>query len=57
VNTPKDCWEIADLITDARHYEIVTDQEARTLRPRDEVELRSDKVTSFPIPKWKRQRL
>ena len=57
VNNPKDCWEIADLITDARHYEIVTDEEARTLRPRDEVELRSDKVTSFPIPKWKRQRL
>jgi hypothetical protein len=57
VNNPKDCWEIADLITAAPHYEIVTDEEAKRLRHRDDVELRSDKVTVFPIPKWKRQRL
>jgi len=57
VNNPKDCWEIADLITAARHYDIVTDAEAKALRHRDDVELRSDKVTVFPIPKWKRQRL
>ena len=57
VNNPKDCWEIADLITAARHYEIVTDAESKALRHRDDVELRSDKVTVFPIPKWKRQRL
>ena len=31
--------------------------EARRLRRRDDVEVRSDKVTAFPIPKWKRQRL
>ena len=37
--------------------EIVTDAEAKALRHRDDVELRSDKVTAFPIPKWKRQRL
>jgi hypothetical protein len=35
----------------------VTDAEARTLRHRDEVEVRSDRVTVFPIPKWKRRRL
>ncbi|MFM2382823.1 MAG: hypothetical protein RL515_810 [Verrucomicrobiota bacterium] len=57
VNNPKDCWEIADLITAAPHYEIVTPAEAKRLRHRDDVELRSDKVTVFPIPKWKRQRL
>jgi len=57
VNNPKDCWEIADLITAAPHYEIVTAAEAKRLRHRDDVELRSDKVTVFPIPKWKRQRL
>ena len=57
VNNPKDCWEVADLITAARHYEIVTDAEARALRPRDPVEIASDKITSFPIPKWKKQRL
>jgi len=57
VNNPKDCWEIADRITAARHYEIVTAAEAKTLRHRDEVEVRSDQVTVFPIPKWKRRRL
>jgi hypothetical protein len=57
VNNPKDCWEIADLITAAPHYEIVTAAEAKRLRHRDDVEVRSDKVTVFPIPKWKRQRL
>ena len=57
VNNPKDCWEVADRITAARHYAIVTDAEARTLRPRDPVEVASDRVTSFPIPKWKRRRL
>ena len=57
VNNPKDCWEIADLITATRHYDIVTDAEAKALRHRDDVEVRSDKITVFSIPKWKRQRL
>ena len=57
VNNPNDCWEIANRITAARHYEMVSDAEARSLRPRDPVEVASDKITSFPIPKWKKQRL
>ncbi|NBR42225.1 MAG: hypothetical protein EBU04_05010 [Verrucomicrobia bacterium] len=57
VNNPKDCWEIADRITAAKHYEIVTDEEAKGLRPRDKVEVASDKITVFPVPKWKKQRL
>ena len=57
VNNPKDCWEIADRITAARHYAIVTEAEAKALRHRDDVEVRSDKITVFPIPRWKRQRL
>lgn len=57
VNNPKDCWEIADRITATRHYPMVTEAEAKALRPRDAVEVRSDQVTVFPIPKWKRQRL
>ena len=57
VNNPEDCWEVANRITAGRHYKIVTAQEVKGLRPRDEVELRSDKITVFPIPKWKRQRL
>ncbi|MEI6461010.1 MAG: hypothetical protein WCO73_03580 [Verrucomicrobiota bacterium] len=57
VNSPKDCWEIADRITAAKHYAIVTDDEAEGLRPRDDVEVASDKITVFPIPKWKKRRL
>ena len=37
--------------------QIVTAAAAKRLRHRDDVELRSDKITVFPIPKWKHQRL
>ena len=57
VHNREQCWEIADLITAARHYAVVTPAQAKALRPRDPVEVASDKVTSFPIPAWKRQRL
>jgi hypothetical protein len=57
VNNPEQCWEIADRITDARHYPIVTLAQAKALRPRDPVEVASDQVTSFPVPAWKHQRL
>ncbi len=57
VNNANDCWEIADRITVAKHYAIVTDDEAEGLRPRDDVEVASDKITVFPIPKWKKRRL
>ena len=40
-----------------RSYAIVTEAEAKALRHRDDVEVRSDKITVFPIPRWKRQRL
>jgi hypothetical protein len=57
VNLPTDCWEIADRITAARHYEIVSPAEARRLRHRDAVEVRSDRLTVFPIPAGKKRRL
>jgi hypothetical protein len=57
VNNRDHCWEIADLITAAPHHEIVTAAQAKALRPRDPVEVASDRVTAFPIPAWKRRRL
>lgn len=57
VNNPKPCWEIADRITAARHYPVVTLAQAKALRPRDQVEVASDRVTAFPIPAGKHQRL
>lgn len=50
-------WEVGTRLTDIRHTIIVTPAQARKLRRRDPVELASDKLTSFPIPSWKRQRL
>lgn len=57
VNNPDHCWEVTQLITVAPHFEIVSADQAKKLRPRDPVELASDKVTSFPVPAWKRRRL
>jgi len=57
VNHAGNCWEVTELITAARHYSILTKTQAKNLRPRDPVEVASDKITSFPIPAWKRQRL
>jgi hypothetical protein len=57
VNNPGQCWEVADRITAARHYPVVTPDQAEALRPRDPVEVASDRVTSFPIPAWKHGRL
>ncbi len=57
VNGPENCWEVADRITAARHYVIVDERQARALRPRDPVEVASDRLTSFAIPAWKRRRL
>ena len=57
VNHSGNCWEVAELITATRHYPILTKAQAKNLRPRDPVEVASDKITSFPIPAWKRQRL
>lgn len=57
VSQTEHCWEVADRITAARHYAIVTEAQAKSLRPRDPVEVASDRVTAFPIPAWKRQRL
>jgi hypothetical protein len=57
VNNLDQCWEVADRITAARHYPVVTPDQAEALRPRDPVEVASDRVTSFPIPAWKHGRL
>lgn len=57
INNPAQCWEVADLITAAQHFAIVSADQAKNLRPRDPVEVASDKVTAFPIPAWKRRRL
>lgn len=50
-------WEVGTRLTEIPHETVVTPAQARRLRPRDPVELASDRLTSFPIPRWKRGRL
>ena len=57
INGEGNRWEVSIRITEIHHTQIVNDREARALRPRDAVELASDKLTSFQIPAWKRRRL
>ena len=57
VNNPKDCWELTTLISEIKHYKIVDTRMAKNLRPRDAVEIKTDKINVFPIPRWKKQRL
>jgi hypothetical protein len=57
VNNSKDCWELTTLISNIKHYEIIDKQMVKNLRPRDAVEIKTDEINVFPIPKWKKQRL
>ena len=57
INNPKDCWELTTLISEVKHTKIITNREAKTLRPRDAVEIKTDKINVFRIPNWKKQRL
>ena len=57
VNNPKDCWELTTLISNIKHHKIIDEKAAKNLRPRDAVEIKTDKLNVFPIPKWKKQRL
>lgn len=57
VNGTKDCWELTSLISTIKHYNIIDKKAERNLRPRDAVEIKTDKINVFPIPKWKKQRL
>jgi hypothetical protein len=57
VDNPDNCWELTSHISTIRHYKIIDERTAKKLRPRDAVELKTDKINVFPIPKWKKQRL
>jgi len=57
INGEGNRWEVGTRLTAIPHTVIVTAAQARRLRHRDPVEVASDKLTAFPIPRWKRQRL
>jgi len=57
VDNPKNCWELTAHISAIKHYKIIDESSAKKLRPRDAVEIKTDEINVFPIPKWKKQRL
>jgi len=57
VDNPNNCWELTSHISTIKHYKIIDEKLAKKLRPRDKVEIKTDKINVFPIPKWKKQRL
>ncbi len=57
IHGPQNCWTLTQRITDAPHETIVSAAMAKKLRPRDDIEVATDRLTVFPIPRWKKQRL
>jgi hypothetical protein len=57
VDNPENCWELTSHISTIKHYKIIDERMAKKLRPRDAIEIKTDKINVFPIPKWKKQRL
>ena len=57
VDNPNNCWELTSHISVIKHYKILDEKAAKQLRPRDAVEIKTDKINVFPIPNWKKRRL
>lgn len=57
VDNPNNCWELTSHISIIKHYKILDEKAVKQLRPRDAVEIKTDKINVFPVPKWKKQRL
>ena len=53
VTNPKSCWETHDLLTDLRHYPLITRPQERALSRRDKFERQAGKIVQYPRPlKW-----
>lgn len=57
VTQTEPCWVLTTLISEVKHFKILDARELKKMRRRDPVEMQTDSLTSFPIPKWKKRRL
>ena len=48
ITAEDDCWDMAGELDAAPHFALVSASQARTLRPRDEFELRAGRMKEFP---------
>jgi hypothetical protein len=50
VTNAKSCWKTHDLLTDLRHYPLITKKQERLLAKRDKFERRASKLVEYPKP-------
>jgi hypothetical protein len=50
VTNPKSCWDTHDLLTDLRHYPLITPRQERMLTRRDRFERQAAKMVEYPRP-------
>ena len=50
VTNPKSCWSTHDLLTELRHYPLITKKQERLLSKRDKFERRASKLVEYPKP-------
>ena len=50
VTASKSCWETHDLLTDLRHYPLITRRQERMLSRRDRFEQHAGKLVEYPRP-------
>jgi hypothetical protein len=50
VTATDNCWEVGAACDDAKHYRLLTDAQARRLRPRDAMEVRAGKLLEYGPP-------
>lgn len=50
VTNPKSCWSTHDLLTDLRHFPLITRRQERLLARRDAFERQASKIVEYPRP-------
>jgi hypothetical protein len=50
VTSTKSCWDTHDLLTDLRHYPLITKRQERMLSRRDRFERQAGRVVEYPRP-------
>ena len=50
VTNPKSCWPTHDLLTDLRHFPLISKKQERLLTKRDKFERRASKIVEYPRP-------
>jgi len=56
VTREEDCWDVGAALDDAPHHRLITTAQARTLRPRDDTEMRVDDLVQYESADPKRAR-